>query len=91
VGIAIENCVANVFNLASKMSEAHNSLTAKRTNIIPHHIQTWYYAHALNLVICNAALILPSTILFFGFLNEAEVFLKDSLTMLHMYTEENSV
>lgn len=89
VGIPIENCVANAFDGASNMSGAYNGLTAKLSDIVPNHIHTWCYAHVLNLVLSDTAQVLPSTISFFGLLQEAQVFLKESLKRQHMYTEES--
>lgn len=89
VEISIENCVADAFDGASNMSGVYNGLTAKLSDIVPNHIHTWCYAHVLNLVLSDTAQILPSTISFFGLLQEAQVFLKESLKRQQKYKEEN--
>ncbi|XP_031353775.1 uncharacterized protein LOC116178426 [Photinus pyralis] len=71
------------------MSGVYNGLTAKLSAIVPTHIHTWCYAHVLNLVLSDAAQVLPSTISFFGLLQEAQVFLNESLKRQQKYKEEN--
>ncbi|KAG8273357.1 hypothetical protein J6590_108302 [Homalodisca vitripennis] len=91
VGIPVENCIANAFDGASNMSGAYAGLTAKLSERIPNHIHTWCYAHVLNLVLTDTAQILPSTITFFGLLQEAQVFLKESLKRQQFYSAKNPV
>lgn len=89
VGIPLENCVANAFDGASNMSGAYTGLTAKLAEKVPNHIHTWCYAHVLNLVLSDTAQILPATITFFGLLQEAQVFLKESLKRQLFYSAKN--
>lgn len=77
-GLAIENCVANAFDGASNMSGEYNGVSSRLRAIIPNHIHTWYYAHVLNLVMSDTAQCLPTTISFFGLLQQTHVFIKES-------------
>lgn len=88
-GIRIEDCVANAFDGASNMSGPYNGLTAKLADIVPNHIHTWCYAHVLNLVLSDTCKVLPITITFFGILQEAQVFLKESLKRQEKFMGQN--
>lgn len=87
--IPLKNCVANAFDGASNMNGQFKGVTARLSEVIPHHIHTWCYAHVLNLVLTDTAQCLIATISFFNVLQETQVFMKESFKRLQKFIEEN--
>lgn len=87
--LKVGNCVADAFDGASNMSGEYNGVSAKLKELVPNHTHTWCYAHVLNLVMTNTAQCLPQTISFFGLLQEAQVFIKESCKRLNVWMDKN--
>lgn len=87
-GISCEKCISDSTDGAANMSGDYNGLTAFFKKASPDHLHVWCYAHVLNLVMSDITECTTASISFFGLLNSAANFFKESYQRMDQWVSQ---
>ncbi|CAH2293902.1 zinc finger MYM-type 1-like [Pelobates cultripes] len=88
IGLNLEQCIGDSFDGAANMSGTYTGLQALMTEVRPSHIQTWCYAHVLNLVICDASSVCVPAVSLFGLLGNLSTFFSESYKRIKIWEDQ---
>jgi hypothetical protein len=85
--INIEYCVGNATDGAANMQGQYNGFTKWLSDVAPHQIHVWCYAHVLNLVLSDTTQTTTSSISLFQLLNACAVFFRESYKRMDVWVD----
>jgi hypothetical protein len=85
--INIEYCVGNATDGAANMQGQYNGFTKWLSDVVPHQIHVWCYAHVLNLVLSDTTQTTTASISLFQLLNACAVFFRESYKRMDVWVD----
>jgi hypothetical protein len=85
--INIEYCVGNATDGAANMQGQYNGFTKWLSDVAPHQIHVWCYAHVLNLVLSDTTQTTTTSISLFQLLNACAAFFRESYKRMDVWID----